>query len=187
MYSPVTGRLVKLNSGQPLALSIPPDQVDYPFTPSPNLVRNAAGAADAYRVGFAQGLGSIPPDPYGSAYHEATKLILLQCPHGTIGDYGNAAAFYPDLNCTIGAGEVETRRRGANFNFGAMMYEAGYPYDAALEIAVVEGALYHDLQMQYSIACGWEWAKRYFPSLTSTPTSPVYVPIPTIPNTTVFY
>jgi hypothetical protein len=186
MYSPVTGRLVKLNSGQPLALSIPPDQVDYPFTPSPNLVHNASGAYAAYLVGYAlaRSAGSLYPSGLGTEV--ATTLILCQCPHGTIGDWGNTAAFYPDLNYAIGAGEVETRRRGANFNFGAMMYEAGYPYGAALEIGVFEGKLYHDLQMQYSIACGWVWAQRYCGSLTSSPKSPVFEPIPTIPNTTIF-
>jgi hypothetical protein len=142
-----------------LDMSIPPTQVDYPFTGQPSIRGNAAGAGRAFDAGYASGPPDLPPIDKGCGVAYSSRLIYLLCKHGTLGDWANADRFYRDLDFwpPMNNDTVQSRRLGANFNFGAMMQAGGFSCWDSLEIAIVVGGGNHGLEMQEAVACGWLW------------------------------
>jgi hypothetical protein len=144
---------VKPNIIHPVAnftIAVPSaSQIRYPFTPAPNLVANAKSAKQ---------WGWTPL--FWVFWHDYV-------PTGTIGDWGKMDEFHPDFYPDL---EYDTegpvygplidtlaRRRGANFNFGAMGDASTVftPQDL-LRIALTLNPSHLPLE-QTAIAAGYYW------------------------------
>jgi len=106
---------------QDLKMSIPTaDQVQYPFTPRPDIIMNVMSA---------RGMG----DSFGLTYW---TFWFDFCKSWSIGDWGKNYLYYPDLTYDSKVSAWQ-RRLGANFNYGAMGAEAGMNLAELLTIGQV--------------------------------------------------
>jgi hypothetical protein len=131
-----------------ITLNIPATQVAFPFTPQPNYSANAKAAKTAGKS-----------DP---------AFMDVENHHNGIGAWGDSL-YYPDnANPPINKATKKRqllRRRGANFNFGAMMRGAGYSLNETLYIAQLIVRWKHPIVEQYAIAGGWTWEEEKEPAL----------------------
>ncbi len=142
-WANISGTKTYLSRGQ---INIPPTQINFPFTPGPDVETNANDA-----------LGRGYDYSYFHAY----------CATGSIGDWGKASAsfLYPDLTFVYATNStvMTNRRLGANFNFGAMAENAGMTIQAALSAGQIlslagSGSL-HPSDEQLAIEEGYYWMK----------------------------
>jgi len=160
--------------GKTLIIDIPPAQpktLKHGYVPAPDIVANVARAA-AYSA-------SLPLWD-----HDADVIVLATLKWirplvatGTIGDWGKAADWYPDIpSCT--KPQIWHRRLGANFNFGAMAAALGWSLNDTLIGAAGIGGWHHPKDEQEAIELGWNWYTDGGPTLPFGSSTAVSIPDP---------
>ena len=139
------GKQYKIPMKKLLIVAIPPTQIIYPFTPAPNVVNNA-NSADGQGINIHE---TPKHHPFWSDY----------CAGGSIGDWGKATPYWPDLNYPQPynpyPGVSTPRRMGGNFNFGAMAANS-MPLWIALKAAKYLNPLHPEIEQQ-AIEAGYAW------------------------------